>query len=232
MWNDFIIIDYYAGSGGEFFAGLLYKSYDPAYVFVNINNSEGKNTFVWFDRPSYHSYDIRMRKIDSYISHYNGKTELSEPYKKVFDEIYDEDPNKFVQNFYSYFRRFYSRFKSRPFIEVCTYTNKFRDMCIGDMFPGSAVLFLEVDKKYMKYVDALDTIKNNLPSYYASQRSLRTFDDMIPIDAGRLFYETGYESEAEDRLSVALNRDIILDREILSIYKENNFKLLRDYKVM
>jgi hypothetical protein len=105
-------------------------------------------------------------------------------------------------------------------------------MCIGDMFPGSAVLFLEVDKKYMKYVDALDTIKNNLPSYYASQRSLRTFDDMIPIDAGRLFYETGYESEAEDILSVALNRDIILDREILSIYKENNFKLLRDYKVM
>ncbi|CAB5220764.1 hypothetical protein UFOVP247_34 [uncultured Caudovirales phage] len=227
-WNDFIFINYSAGSGGEFFAGLLYKSYYPSYEFIH----KGRNAFTWFDPQSSKTYDIRMRRIDAYVNRYLKKIDKLSSFHPdlhdtVYQEIYDENPTKFVENMCAYSRRFYSQFTSNPFIEVCSYTNKFHNLCLQDMFPKSTIFFLEIEDRYLRYTCALDKIKNNLPSFY-SRSSVRCFDDMIPIDAGKLFFENGYEEEAEDILSVALNREVSLEREALSEYRENNIKLLRD----
>jgi hypothetical protein len=50
--------------------------------------------------------------------------------------------------------------------------------------------------------------------------------NMIPVDVGKLYFETGYEEELENIFSNTLNKKIILNRKILNEYKKNNIKLL------
>ena len=56
-----------------------------------------------------------------------------------------------------------------------------------------------------------------------------TFDEMIPVDSGKLFFEDGYQDELEDILRNNIKPNLTIDREWLKRYNDINRALLVQY---
>jgi hypothetical protein len=163
--------------------------------------------------------------------------------KKLFSILYDSDPIIFKKNYIQFLRSvLYEEYKRKKYItnmHYCTSWGQF-DFSIHKALPGSTNFFFTIEKnEYAFLFFLLFAIKNDMKdeeskNYYiknmfASRHRLKKitiFDDMIPIDVGKLFFETNYEENAENIFSNALNKKITLDRILLNRYKKNNIEQL------
>jgi hypothetical protein len=112
------------------------------------------------------------------------------------------------------------------------------------VFPKASIFFLySENKEYNFLFKILELIKKTNISYSTNIKKdistivvnsriyahTQTFDNMIGIDVGKLFFEDGYEEEIEKKLSKQLNKEIILDRNVLEKYKKTNRDIIEKY---
>ena len=124
-------------------------------------------------------------------------------------------------------------------MHYCTSWEQF-DFSIHKALPGSTNFFFTIEKNeyaflfFLLYAIKEDMKDEESKNYYIKHmfenrhrvKKNTIFDDMIPIDVGKLFFENNYEENAEIIFSNALNKKIILDRNLLNEYKKNNIDQL------
>ncbi|CAB5220771.1 hypothetical protein UFOVP247_35 [uncultured Caudovirales phage] len=244
MWDKLIIVVYNAGTCGEFFCNLLNRSLTQDTVPL-IMREGGNNTYLWKKRGELDILnDIgKLTKYweIKYKSEYTHLTYIEEQhpyYEKIFKIIGDEDVDVFIENLYEFARDMHSAYKDKECIFRSHYINKFYHLNFLDMFPGSTAFYFEVNSiKHIMYAQLLDLMKNyyndnplRIPGrdYLFARRPgpKKTFNRMIPIDSGRLFFEDDYQREAEEILSESLKKKIVLDTLELKSYKSRNFDMI------
>ena len=242
-WDKLVVINYPAGYGGDFFCNLLNMNYDPNHKFAgNSNNKFEWHTVDWYNHFkktgilfSVYECDDKEKLWETYSKYTSNK--IVKHSKKLFAILYDEDPDIFKENYIQYIRNsLYKGYNEGKFI-VNTHSSKAGKM-LFEVLPGAIMFHLIANKiehaclfvllfviKEKNYEDKklwIDFLYNNIEMFSIKY----TFDNMITIDVGKLFFENGYEEEAENIFSNALNRNITLNRTILSNYKKNNIELL------
>jgi hypothetical protein len=200
------------------------------YNAVNINDS-------YVEDPNYKKYVEHMFNVDF----------------KVLEKIYDEDFDVYKKNYIQYVRNSYIdkyNFSNKNIINY-HYNKPIENFSMQEMFPGAAVFQLYTNKVECSFIfKVLEIIKNvnrfpsinikdakqriasiavntNYPSMGWNNTS-KTFDNMTGINVGKLFLENGYEEEIEHVFSNQLNREIILDRNLLEKYKKDNYNIIKE----
>ena len=176
--------------------------------------------------------------------------------KSFVNILYDEDRAIFIKNYIQFVRNCYYRgYVQEKHISNFHYTMPIKNFSIHKVFPSSFNIFLyskNTEYSVLFYLLlffklASDSQKTNLSipfnikkngkkiigkkeTILFYKRGYSNCDNMIGIDVGKLFFEyDGYENEAEQILSDALNRKIVLDKNVLNEYKKNNIKLIQRY---
>jgi hypothetical protein len=252
-WDKLTIVCYSTGFGGDFFCNLLQMNYDSNYTFSSDKNN--KFGWVYKDSHE-HGQKILIKKTETIFKYYkaiknnyedrflieqinwNHKSALK-IIKKIMNIIYDEDLNTFKQNYINFVRNVtYEEYLEEKYIINTHFVEVLNFIDIRDIFPGSLIINLFVEKNEYALLNLLlGRIKNLQEKKTLIKRVLEVdiekykpqdnlYNNMIGIDVGKLFFEDGYEDEAENILSGKLNREIKLDREKIKKYKKDNMNLL------
>jgi hypothetical protein len=168
--------------------------------------------------------------------------------KKIMNIIYDEDFDTFKKNHIQFIRNcMYEDYLQKKYIIRNThYIEALKYINMVDIFPGCLIVILFVkNNEYALLNLLLDRIKNkkieekkdqvnlvlqtyhmnNLTVHYSNFLS-NSYDKFIEVDVGKLYFEDGYEDEAEKILSAKSNIEIKLDREMIKKYRKGNMDLL------
>jgi hypothetical protein len=249
-WDGLSVICYPGGYGGDFFCNLLQLNYDPNHIF----SPNEKNKFEWGipGLAGKRINPILRFHNDTLLSEYLFSKGIKDAiqYRSFIEKIYDEDFYKFKKNYIQYNRNLaMAKYLNNSPILSYHYTTPNTDFSMHEMFPGASIFLLYTEKFEVNFFfKLLETIKNNdlslvrlenlkthIGSIITNQnnynfviKKYELFDNMIGIDAEKLFFEDGYEEEIEKILSDNLGRKIILNRNLLKKYKKDNKDLIKE----
>jgi hypothetical protein len=254
-WDKLILINYPSGSGGDFFCNLLHMNYDSNHIFSPDKNNKFEWHIKGFQKITMQFFEFYRLKhipivdIDD-IDYQNFKIHANKSYLDIIDKIYDEDFDKFKKNYIQYVRNsLYKKYSEGNFLANSHNSRPIKNFSMYEVFPEASIFFLySENKKYNFIFKILQLIKNRNFNPINSKKSLKTrisslivnntepdqyknykvFDNMIGIDVGKLFFENGYEDEAENILSKKLNKKIKLNKELIEEYKKNNKNLIKN----
>jgi hypothetical protein len=253
-WDKLIIINYPGGHGGDFLCNLLHKNYDTNYEFHG--NEDNKFEWFVHNSFKFGHEQTVIKKLNSLFDVYTSNDvkkywEKEKQYcdikvidriKTIFTILYDEDPIIFKKNYIQFIRNAaYENYNKKKFITNLHYTKPIKNFSIHEALPKSINFFLTTEKIECVFLFFLlfnikDKINDNDTKKYfinllcenAEDFYIKNvFDNMIPIDVGKLFFEKGYEEIAENIFSDTLNKKIVLDKKILNDYKKNNIELFK-----
>jgi hypothetical protein len=250
-WDGLSVLCYPGGYGGDFLCNLLQLNYDPNHKFF----SNKKNKFSWgVPGLSGKRIDVILRfHSDTLISEYlfNKGIKDAMQYRSFIEKIYDEDFFVYKKKYIQYNRNLtMPKYLNNSPILSYHYVTPNANFSMHEMFPGASIFLLYTEKFEVNFFfKLLETIKNNdlslvglenLKTHIGSIitnnnhnlviKKYKLFDNMIGIDAEKLFFEDGhgYEDEVEKILSDNLGRKIILNRNLLKKYKKDNKDLIKE----
>jgi hypothetical protein len=211
----------------------------------NINLFEDEKFLIKKINPIFNAYTSDDLEKFWYNEYKWGKGVMVNKSKKIFTILYDSDPIIFKQNYIHFLRNaLYEEYRIERYIHNMHYNIPLKlNFSIHEALPGSTNFFFTIEKiEYAFLFFLLSCIKNDMyvmddeykkhnlkvmfENRYQIEKWGTIFDDMIPIDVGKLFFEISYEEKAENIFSNALNKKITLDRTILNEYKKNNIEQL------
>jgi hypothetical protein len=164
---------------------------------------------------------------------------------KIYHILYDEDTDIYTENFTNYIREiYYQGYKEKKYISrIHWHHPQYESFKLSKTFLGANIFLLVTDNIiYHDFFMLLSFIKNNQMYYYklmddsifknifTNEKEIvkNTFDNMIPIDVGKLFFENGYENEVENILSDSLKKNIVLNKKLLEKYKKDNMNIIEN----
>jgi hypothetical protein len=269
LWNKLSIICYKGGYGGDFLCNLLYQNYNEKHL-VSPKTKENQFDFTLLDAGYTHPClknikdlfslhkdsknkfnSIKLTEFDRIeIKKNNSKKLIKEIFDyedllKIYNILYDEDPNIYAENVSHYLRDiFYKGYKEKKYIARMHWHHPTYDnFQLSKVFPGANVFLLVTDNMiYHNFFTLLTFVKNNQMYYYkllndstfidmfTDEKKVvkNSFDNMIPLDVGKLFFEDEYEKNIEEILSDTLQKKIILNRQLLQKYKKNNMTIIEN----
>jgi len=255
-WDKLISICYPGGFGGDFFCNLLQINFDPNHIFLPDQNNkfEWKKGIVKSKSINRILFFYKNLILNEKNNYENIENSVYKDYKIFIEKytidfiktIYDEDFNIFKKNYIQYIRNAHIGHYSTNQYNIINnhYDLPIENFSMHEVFPDALIYFLYAENKYNTILFSfLEIIKNfklyntNIfdPEIFFSivieKRKLinyKPFDNMIGIDAGKLFLENNdYVNEVEQIFSNTLNRKIKLDRTILNDYKKNNKNIIK-----
>jgi len=255
-WDKLISICYPGGFGGDFFCNLLQINFDPNHTFLPDQNnkfewkkgiikSKSINRILFFYKNLILNEKNNYENIEDSV--YRDYKNFTKKYTIDFIKtIYDEDFDIFKKNYIQYIRNAHIDHYSTNKYNIINnhYDLPIENFSMHEVFPDALIYFLYAENKYNTILFYfLEIIKNfklyNTNSFdpkiffsiVIEKRKLinyKPFDNMIGIDAGKLFLENSdYVNEVEQIFSNTLNRKIKLDRTILNNYKKNNKNIIK-----
>jgi hypothetical protein len=254
-WDKLIIVCYSAGFGGDFFCNLLQINYDPNHTFSPDKNNKFSWIYKNSPRHGPKILIKKIHTIFKYYkaikNNYEDKFLIEEfdwshkltlrIMKEIMNIIYDEDFNTFKQNYIEFVRNItYLEYLQKECVIINTHSLEVLNFInIRNIFPESLIVNLFVKKNEYALLNLLlgriknfneekkDRVKRvlklDIEKYLTKDNS---YDTIIGIDVGKLFFEDGYEDEAENILSTKLNREMKLNRKMIEKYKKGNIDLL------
>jgi len=179
------------------------------------------------------------------------KNITNKEYLNLIKKLYDDDFFVFKKNYIQYVRNEHiEKYSNHQYILNYHYFFPIKNFSLHEIFPGASIFyFYAKNKAHELMLVLLNFIKNNIiknsaenlknkitqiiatldintPSFFH-----KPYDDMIGIDVGNFFFEDDdyYIDEIENIFSNALNKKIILDRNLLNEYKKNNKTIIKKW---
>jgi len=254
-WDKLIIINYPAGHGGDFLCNLLHKNYDTNYEFHG--NEDNKFDWFVHNSFKFGHEQTVIKKLNALFDIYTSNDlkkylekekqwctiKVIDRVKTIFTILYDEDPIIFKKNCIQFIRNAaYENYNKKKFITNLHYTKPILNFSIHEALPKSVNFFLTTEKIECVFLFHIFAgLKNRVNENYTKKHFIdflcenaedfhikNVFDNMIGIDAGKLFLENSdYVNEVEQIFSNTLNKKIVLDKKILNNYKKNNIELFK-----
>jgi hypothetical protein len=247
-WDKLTLVSYPSGFGGDFFCNLLHMNYDPNHTFLPDENNKF-NWVVWRHLTDEKNLKFPIKSTNAFLKAHKDKNVLKYTpinFVNFIEKIYHKDFSVYKNNFIQHNRNMLmSTYLKNLHIVNTHYVDPHENFSIYEMFPGASIFFLYTKNVYYTFYFTLLTIIKNDKMCVGSEhligsiitdpayarlvtKTYEPFDNMIPIDAGKLFFENdGYETEAEQILSNSLGKTIVLDRNLLKKYKKDNKDLVK-----
>ena len=174
--------------------------------------------------------------------------DMREDLLKIYDIIYDEDFEIYIQNLVYYFKDVYLSTYSKEKINISHLHHYYpiEGFNLNDIFPGSTNILLTTEniiyhKRFLLFFciknfknfnnfnnKNINTIKKLYEKLTNNDYNINdTFDNMHSIDIGKLIFEPDSAIQIENKLSNILQRKIILDRQKLEHYRQTSLKQLK-----
>ena len=251
MAKKLVLVCYRGGMCGDFFANLINASLNrearPYFINERLNKyrfpndevfcKDIKNVTVLFNTY----YDKYTHDHYQYIRD-NFKRKSFASNLEIYDVCYSDDREEFEKNVEDYIRD--SIILRREYsVGSWHYYKEEKFFRIKNIYENSVPILLHTDSDvYTMMFFALYCIKTNFfyiknhkdPVMYKNDATVAklkysTFDEMIPVDSGKLFFEDGYQDELEDILRNNIKPNLTIDREWLKRYNDINRALLVQY---
>jgi hypothetical protein len=252
-----VVVGYYGGYGGSFFANILRKSIDynsPQFTPINDKNEYGFDTRVLgIERYTINTlmkaydqgFDVLLN-IKLFENTGNKEdAEFGKLVKRMYIDCYDNDRSVFCRNLTLYLKK-RLRLKDGYNVINSHYSRKFSGFSIYDVYDKTIFFLLSSEhsmrsKHHLLFEMLMDCkkdrfsypelIKQSLNSLDGKIEPPKPFDSCVLLDVGKLFLQTknnGIE-EIERILSESLNMKINLDKEAIVEYTNSNIKLLNNF---
>jgi uncharacterized protein YifE (UPF0438 family) len=251
VWDKLSIICYKGGYGGDFLCNLLYQNYNENHI-INPYTKENRFDFGHLDTGYMHPCLKNMKDFIFLYKIRKGERKFEDMveiawYKyldKINNILYDENEDIYTENVANFIREvYYQGYMEKKYIARTHYHQKRHiPFEISKIFPGANIFLLVTNNMaYHTFFNVLTFAKNRSMYHFKSGDPLlkkfftqedrmvkNTFNNMIPIDVGKLYFESGYEIEAENILSNTLKKKIILNKQLLEKYKKDNMTIIEN----
>ena len=251
-----IVVGYYGGYGGSFFANVLRKSLckDTSEI-IPINN---RNEFTFETDvlgPERYSLDPVMKAYDKGLKNmfnvqfFDGKSAEKEhwikTFKNVLNECYNDDRSIFIDNLIMYYQK---RLNLKTGFNVTNmhYSKPYDGFSIHRVYDNTVYLLLNTNshKHHLLFDLILDIKQNHFRYHEFIKKSLeflsnpynpsyikQSFDSCHLIDAGKLFLEVNenYIFETQHIIQKALNYNLTIDKDMILDYSKSNLMVLDDF---
>lgn len=251
--TNLIIVNYRGGYGGDFFANILHNAIDPKFNVVVDNSGFNKykvtNKHGWFSCLKHigllvqrHRDQQNGRPTQMFFAH-RGEAWIWAD--KIYRMSYDPDIKVFSENLKEVLREQLTY----PQDEVIVtnyhnmFPNNFELFEMGHVFPQSKGIFLYADSyKYHCLFDLLGSYKTKYLFLLRSALDYGLYsgaliggqpkrlpnDKSLPVDVGRLFFDLDTYDQVNEDLSNHLGCKIVLNKDAIVRYRENNLKIIED----
>lgn len=248
-----VVVSYYGGYGGNFFADILRKSItqnQQDIVSVNDKNEYAFQTDVLGSERN--AIDAIMKAYDKgfetlfdvhfYEKIENKKYKWGDTLKKIFIDVYDNDRSVFCSNLTAYLKK---RLRLKDGFNVINahYSKNYGGFSIHDISDKVIFFLLSAeDHRHCVLFDMLLDIKHNhfiypefikrfLMNLKDVPDKVKPFDSCHLVEVGKLFLQTKDNGidEVERVLSEGLGVKISLDKRLIEDYSKSNIKLLNEF---
>lgn len=254
-WSELATIDYYGGLGGEFFGSILYEAINKNFTYKSAKNN--KFEFNQYDVFTNFKENLTIKKqgLKKYYylkrKFYNLEVDAVEDkmLKDLYDEIFNEKTS-FSEGFRNYvYKNYKDRFDGG--IKISLFHTNNSDLVsksndnLTTIFPKSKNIIFTCPEHYMflsKFLLVLKVLSNDvrLKNKEKFKKSIEddyskyyNFDfyyfDSYPafkLDIFELIYE---EKNYDKELSDLLGKEIILNKEKIKEYANQNINIFEKY---